>query len=139
MFGVSMSARSYAGQIGRLVDTRGCFRAPVTRRTCGSKGSVCSEKQRRRLRRDGGLKSADGKREKEYQAAIKKIKKASAGMFCVGLPASLPSCLCISQQQGFNYEAQVNTHVRARTRTRTYTLVTSIPHLFNTVPHSPAD
>lgn len=58
-------------------------------------------------------------------------------MFCVGLPASLPSCLCISQQQGFNYEAQVNTHVRARTRT--YTLVTSIPHLFNTVPHSSAD
>lgn len=113
------------------------FKLPFARRTCGSKDPSVLKEQRRWLQRDSGLKSADEKREKEYQAAIKKIKKASAGMFCVGLPASLPSCLCISQQQGFNYEAQVNTHVRARTRT--YTLVTSIPHLFNTVPHSSAD
>lgn len=44
----------------------------------------------------------------------KKEKRARAGMFCVGLPVSLPSWLCISQQQGFNYEAQVSTHVRTR-------------------------
>lgn len=57
----------------------------------------------------------------EKEARISRLNKKDirvrAGMFCVGLSVSLPSCLCICQQQGFNYEAQVmcaHTHTQRK-------------------------
>lgn len=63
--------------------------------------------------------SWQGKDAPHFHTTIKKKKnndiKARAGMFRVGLPVSLPWCLWICQQKGFNYEAQV---MCARTRTK---------------------